>query len=304
MFPYRSKHAAFNSEPLPRLPLITGPELLVLAVALAALLSLVFPSRHLFDQLLEHSRPDELSIAYLENLLRTEPENLKLRLLLAEVQSERVHYDVIAELLAPVELRGSADQRRQAMQIHLRNLVADYLVGRRSLPPPEIDVLLHSLAAENRPAGDLALLADSALLLGRSDLAQQLYLRIVREEPADYRRWIEPAALHSLGLGNYRLSADLYFLARQGAGRAEARRLFARGVGALMASSRYAEAMDDAERYLGELADDAPTLRFLVRTARAADDTRRAANYARRLLGMGLAVEVDEAAAAEEDFGS
>ncbi len=289
MLPHRSKRFAPSDAPLARLPLITGRELAGVAIALLVLLVLIFPSRRLFEQLLERSVPDDLSIAYLENLLRSDRGNLDLRLLLASAKADRADYDTIEALLAAVELGGTAAQQRQAMHIRLRALVAAYQAGRRSLPPGDIDVLLHALAAEQGASSDLAMLADSALLLGRTTLARELYLRLMREEPQRYRRWLEPAAHRALGQGHYQLAAELYFLCRQGAARADARRHYASGVGALMASSSFGEAMSAADKYLGELADDADTLRFLVRSARAANDNPRAARYARLLLGIEAA---------------
>lgn len=302
MLPHRSKRVALSEAPLPRLPLITGRELVMVAVALMVLLTLIFPSRRLFEELLNRSVPDDLSIAYLENLLRSDRHNLDLRLLLANAQADRADYTTIENLLLPVELNGSPAQRRLAMQTHLRALIAAYHAGRQSLPSPDIDVLLHTLAAEERSAADLAFLAESALLLGRTDLAWRLYLRLTHQEPQRYREWVEPAAKTGLGHGHYRLAADLYFLARQGADPTAARRLYVAGVGALMANSRFAEAMQEAELYLGELADDADTLRFLVRSARAANDNPRAAAYARRLLGINATME--ETAATDPEAGT
>ncbi len=355
-------YAALSDRPPSRLPLVTSRELGLIAVALMVVLALLFTSRNQFEKMLEQSEPDALSIAYLESLLHSDKDNLDLRLLLASAEAEHRDYRHIEELLEPVNRDGNASQRRKAIKIHLRALIAAYYSGRRSLASPDLDVLLHSLASENRPADELAFLAHSALSLGRNDLAMELFVRIAREAPGDYRKevtpaaihklattyqsrsgifsspdidmmlntlttekssaaalsviadsallfgrtdlawqfykrisikeprnyrtWVEPAALRSLGLGHYRLAADLYFLARRGAERTEARRLYARGVGALMASSRFTEAMDEAERHLGDLKNDSETLRFLIRTARAANDNARAAEYARRLVGV------------------
>ncbi len=373
---HRSKYAALSNGKLPRLPLATGQELGLIAIALTVLLTLIFTSRNQFEQLLEQSTPDALSIAYLESLLHSEEDNLDLRLLLARARAEYVDYRDIEALLEPVNREGTPEQRRKAIQVQLRALIAAYYSGRRSLSSPDLDVLLHSLASENSSADELAFLADSALSLGRSDLAWELYLRLAREKPGEYRKlitpatihtlattyrsdrsafsppdidvllntlvaeknpaadlstmadsalligrtdlarefyqriakeepkkyrdWVEPAAMRSLGMGHYRLAADLYFLAREGAEIIDARRLYARGVGALMASSRFTEAMDEAKRHLGDLADDAETLRFLIRTARAANNNPLAAEYARHLLGADASREEPTATGEDE----
>ncbi|MGQ9850201.1 MAG: hypothetical protein ACUVSU_09150 [Aggregatilineaceae bacterium] len=286
MLPRRSKYVVplLNNAPLPRLQLITGRELAGVAVALLVLLVLIFPNRRLFEELLGRSVPDDLSIAYLENLLRYDPHNLDLRLLLARAKAGRADDDTLESLLVAVELNGSPAQRSRAMQIRLRALLDAYHAGHLLLSAPQIDARLSALAEGERASADLAMLADSALQLGRTELAWRLYLRLARQEPEHYREWIEPAAQRSLEHGHYRLAANLYFLARHGAKRAEARRLFMAGVNALMAGNLFTEAMTEAERHLGELDTDAETLRFLIHSARAANDNSRAANYARRLL--------------------
>jgi len=60
--------------------------------------------------------------------------------------------------------------------------------------------------------------------------------------------------------------------------------LLREGVGALMQASLFPQAMQAADRELGNLADDPDTLRYLARTALAAGDPPRAVGYARRLV--------------------
>lgn len=93
------------------------------------------------------------------------------------------------------------------------------------------------------------------------------------------------AAEKVLGLGHYDTAGQLYLLARERASTvAEARERFRQGIGAFMAGGLHAAAMQAAERHLGDLADDVDTLRLLTRTALAAGDPQRAADYARRLI--------------------
>jgi hypothetical protein len=64
----------------------------------------------------------------------------------------------------------------------------------------------------------------------------------------------------------------------------EARQLFQKGVGTLMAASRFQQALVAANQHLGNLENDPVTLRYLARTALAAGDPTQAADYARRLV--------------------
>lgn len=93
------------------------------------------------------------------------------------------------------------------------------------------------------------------------------------------------AAEKALGQGHYETAGRLYLMAREHAVTvAEARERFRQGIGAFMAGGLHAAALQAAERHLGDLGDDIDTLRFLTRTALAAGDPRRAADYARRLV--------------------
>ena len=64
------------------------------------------------------------------------------------------------------------------------------------------------------------------------------------------------------------------------------------GIGALMASSEFKQAMLAADQYIGDLDTDIETLRYLTRTALAAGDPAKAAYYARRLVFQRLPARV------------
>lgn len=81
------------------------------------------------------------------------------------------------------------------------------------------------------------------------------------------------------------VAAEYYFLARQQTSdRDEARRLFLAGMDALMAGSRFKQAMEAADRYLGDLSNDRATLRHLAPIALAAGEPARAASYIDKLV--------------------
>ncbi len=287
MLPSRSKRYVDSDGQIARLHLITPLELALISVALVALLVLVFPRQTLFEQLYRLSSNDELTINYLENLLRADRDNLALRLMLARARSAHLGMAELDELLAPVELNGSAQQRREATFIRFRVLMASLGNNPSAADREQILRTLQELLQHDWSADELIYLADAAIEMQQRDTALTLYRRARQLAPNRYGNWIPYSAKRSLGFGYYRMSADLYFIARHEArDRASARSDFIAGVGALMADSRYREAMADADRHVGDLITDTETLRYLTRAAQSAGNLRAAARYARILMGL------------------
>lgn len=283
----RSKRIATADGRIARLILVTDRELAGAVIALMILLVLVFPNKKLFEELLSRSPDDALSIAYLENLLRSDQTNMDWRLLLAGAQIEHISFNELESLLQPIWLQGNEEQKLRARQIRLHGVGIAYQRGTTVLPENEIDKLLQQVLTDSKTITQLVRLANSAIFLDRREMVLNVYRQMAQISPKNYRKHLLAAADQSLGLGRYRLAADLYFLARQQAPLEQARRYFHLAIGALMADNRYTEALREAERHLGDLKRDAETLRFLIRTARAADSSATAANYARMLLDLG-----------------
>jgi polysaccharide biosynthesis protein PelB len=282
----RSKRIAASDGRIARLILVTDRELAGVVVALLILLLLVFPNKQLFEELLSRSPDDALSIAYLENLLHSDPENMDWRLLLAGAQTEHIPFSQLETLLQPVWQQGSEAQQHRARQIRLQGIAIAYQRGTIVLPETEIDTLLQRELNDSNSLTELIRLADNTILLNRNKMTLGVYQRMAQAFPDTYRKYLLKAAERSIGIGKYRLAADLYFLARQNASLQQARRFFRLGISALMADNRYKEALQYAERHLGALKRDAETLRFLIRISRAADSSSRAAQYARMLLEL------------------
>lgn len=131
------------------------------------------------------------------------------------------------------------------------------------------------------PSGRLALVS-LAMIAGQESEARRLLASL---DVGFVRARLPLEAAQALGQGHYESAATLYILARENASdRETARQAFRQAIETLMAGGLHALALDTAERHLGDLAGDAPTLRFLAKTALAAGDPQRAAEYARRLI--------------------
>lgn len=98
------------------------PALVVMGVLLALVLYVLFPRQGAFEDLRYLSDPDAVSMAYLETLLKSDPDNTPLRINLSRMQSQVGQYDKARKTLAPLIESPTIPSR--AMEAHLDLLVA------------------------------------------------------------------------------------------------------------------------------------------------------------------------------------
>lgn len=243
-----------------------------------------------------HAPSGPLTTAYLTNLLRTDPGNPSLRLMLARRQAENGEYAQVRQTMAPALASPDPELRAEAVQL----LWETDLRRMRKLPPgAEREALQTDLrrrlaemaAAEARPR-ELGRLAQAAFSIGDNALGVSIFDRLAQGDPQQGNTWYREAARESLGQGDYGTAARFFLLA---AGRAtslaEERTSFLEALRALTAGERVAEAAAMADRYLSEsarLREDMQTLVAVVQTARAARRPDIADKYARKLLRLSL----------------
>jgi tetratricopeptide (TPR) repeat protein len=122
-------------------------------------------------------------------------------------------------------------------------------------------------------------------MLGDDRLMLQVLTRAAAADPDRDPVWYANAARLALGQSEYRLSARFYWDARRTATTREQQRgYFIEGLRALQAGNLLAEALQDADRELGDLAEDRETIYVLAQLALAANRLDMAEGYARRLL--------------------
>ena len=278
MFPSQSKLNVADSGCGKRQQLVAPLELTAVAVAILALMALLFPHGVLVNQLIQLDEVDEVSLNYLENIVRHDKRNVELILVLARAKIDRLDEAEMSLLLDTVEQDGNEAQRGIAMLLRFRSMAA-------SKSSSELKATLKQLTRFDLPPSDLVYLADYAVQLGEGSTALDFYRRIESKAPGQYANWLQRSAQYNLANKRYREAADLYFYARlQANDRDKARRMFMAGVSALMADSRHAEVVADAKRFLGDLSQDQETMRFLVSTSRAAGDPSAATHYAQELV--------------------
>lgn len=293
MLPHRSRSAASAAE---RPFLAPGWLIALLAAIVGLVLFLLYPRTDLERRLA--AMPDTaLSAAYLANLLRSDPDNPRLRLLLARRQLQMNKLDAARATLQPALDTRDEATRRAAWWILFEISEADY----RRLPASataertalQRDMLRQmQQLAEQAPSLEQQIeLAGKAYQYNAPSLGQALFKALANrlDDPAQASALFARAARDALANGDYRGCAELYLLARSSSPDAQqARRHFHAALRALQSGNQPLAALELGERELGDLAEDPDTLLLLTQLSRAAGRPEVADRYIRRLLKLSL----------------
>ena len=295
MPPLRSRSSAHSAESGAARPVLAPPWLIgVLSAAVCGALWLLYPRQDI-ERRLVSAGETELSSNYLLNLLRSDPDNPHLRLLLAQHQIARDDTVGAHATLKPALDSPDPTLRKEALWTQGELLYREYQDTPETNTPRRVALVgalrqsIHRLAQESWPIERQSRLA---VLASEFD-APEIVLKITRDEaPKDTReaaQYYENSAKQALGQGDYEGCAQLYLEARKSTPDAgEAKRYYGAAVAALRSGNKPKAALELAERELGPLANDPQTLTLLIELARAAGRPDVAERYVRRLLHVSL----------------
>lgn len=268
---------------------------MVVIVCLA--LWLLYPRQDL-EKRLARSGETALSIAYLDNLLRSDPDNPQLRLLLAQRQIAHGETTSARATLEPALQSNDPQLRRDALWALWELLYHEYQRQPAQLPDQRMAQYqalrehIRVLAQENWPRERIMRLAALASQFDAPEEALALSRQLVPENPAEIPQFYDKAAQEALSLGDYEGSAQLYLAARQhSTDPQQARHYYELAIRTLQAGNKPQAALALAEREIGPLSDDIATLYMLTELARAAGRPDIAEHYVRRLLHLALSLQ-------------
>ncbi len=109
-----------------RLSVITYPEIIGLFITFIAILYLLYPKEMLEKQVLSESSNYDLTTAYLENMLRLDPSNKTLMLVLAKTAQKSGKNDLALRLLELLIKDKDAVMTSEVLQLKYRLLKSDY----------------------------------------------------------------------------------------------------------------------------------------------------------------------------------
>lgn len=281
----------------PERPTLAPGWLIILVTSLiGAALWLLYPRQNL-ERSLAAAADSALSTAYLENLLRSDPQNPQLRLQLARHQ---IAHDDLARArvtLQPALESSNPQLHRDALWALWDLSYAEYLqtptsdTAQKAAQRMDLKKQLQELAQETWPQEQQMRLVTLTAQFNEPALGLELnqQLATAQNSPAKAANFYEEAARQALAVSDYASCAQLYLLARQSTSdKAQARSYFHAAIRALQSGNQPAAALELAERELGDLADDQETLILLTELARAAGRPDRADAHVRRLLQLSL----------------
>ncbi len=262
----------------------------LLALAVGSLLALLFPGLD-FGHPKYLGPPDELSIAYLEQVLRTHPEDRPARLLLARQQRALGHWDAAEASLRLLAGGGDPIAAQAKMQLfELSNARLDALLpgdSARPLRQQQSLAALRQVAPRASGVDLLSHLAETALALEAPGDAAEIYERLASSDSANRHDWLVRAARWRLATGQLTASVNLYMAASQAApAEWAAREDVLRALEVLTSANRGLESLRAADAALGLWPTDRRLLDRAITLARAQNDGARAKRWSERLIEL------------------
>lgn len=262
------------------------------AVVVLIPLVMTFPKQELLQQASQQRLGDMLTVNYLTNLLKTEPGNLELRMLLAEHQIFLGTLEDIPSLIEPALKSSDPAWQAKGLLAEYKYLTKQFLLSpknsaqRTELMERRKAVFLR-LSGRPWPIPTLVYLAGQADELHERAISSMIYQTILDSSATVPVSWFVVSANHYLAEGNYALAAHLYFIARHREhAQSKQREYLLAGLRAMLSGGLYEQAMREMDEHVGNLEDDPETLYALIQAARAANDQSRAVRYAKRLLHL------------------
>lgn len=266
---------------------------LLLAMLVGGTLLLLYPRQDLERRLTTDTEQSDLSTSYLNNLLRSDPNNQQLRQLLSERQEAARLAKAAAEAAAKA-IPPAIPQTEWTQWVSQVNAYRNLDSSERTPQNPTIRTLRahtqHMGKLETRP--DLLMqLAQVALELGDEPTNIEIYQRLVTQatSPAEAAASYASAARTAIGQSRYQLAADFYRKSQVTAtDPAQAKASYLAAISALQSGNHTAAALQFAQDHLEPFAKDPEVLQRVVEIARAAGQPQIAARYMRILLKIAL----------------
>ena len=268
----------------------------LLTVLICGALWLLFPKTTLERQLADTRDESELSMNYLINLLRSDPDNERLKALLKAKEQRQIEIKRAAEEASRHALPSAAEAAWKKWQ----NLYTNYQEAEKlsSKSTREIDLLrpqvleaLRAIPREDLSQEQVLYLASSSLVLRDTPLALSLYEDLAQStaDAAQQSLIYAEASRQLLGFSQYDEASRLLKKASEVTGSStQSREYLLNAIQVLQAANRSKDALALAESNLETLGNDPSVLRKLIELARAAGQPATAEKYVKQLLKISL----------------
>ncbi|MGI9287211.1 MAG: hypothetical protein ACR2P1_17645, partial [Pseudomonadales bacterium] len=265
-------------------------KLIGLGISVMVMMWILYINQPILKQIEKVEHPSDISLFFLENIHKENPQDESRRALLAKHQMEIGEFNEAQKILRPLLQSLDPELRKEARLLDLRIMEMWILAGgqddQKNLEMEKViatrvrELLKDSPSHENLPS-----LAESALLARDWELATQVYGQLAQRDPANQASWYRKGAKLALAKGAYTKAAEFFLHARSKSQSFEDKREdYLSALKALVAGDQLQEALVQAEKHLGDLDRDDVTLKFLVKLGRAAGNGAFAQKYVEKLL--------------------
>jgi len=268
------------------------PGLIFAFVVITFLLGVFFfPKQEILRRVENQKIADRAAKEYVDNLIQLYPHNKSLKLVRADQNIKLGDIaKAVKEIVPFVVARPATKEEWQAFWLYyqivrIETYATPEVSPMRGVGLKKMQEMLGQLINHITSGSQLVVLANDAIALGKPDMALLLYQRMLNVDLDENVRVYVKAAKFALSQGDYRLSSELYFIAKNEATTVEDKRMYLiAGLKSLQSGDLLVEAVNAAEKHVGDLSDDRATLIFLTKLALAANKPELAEKYVKKAI--------------------
>lgn len=262
-------------------------------LAVCLMLFLLFPERRLSAQLTNPDSPSAITADYLKVMLSSEPNNNSIRLLYAQQLVRLNEFQKAKEQIALLQAGGTEYQRQAILLNYEIQRTALYASPEKSLDhearKKNLQTLLAKMDQEKPNFNQLIMLLEDAAYLNEKNLAE---LFIKKLQPYQKNMQVAQAAkvaANALTIGDYKTSANYYFLAQQKSTTLnEKRKYFIAALRSLEMGDQVKLAVALGKKNLGILQDDRQALNYMTRLSLQVNEYDEAHKNVTQSIGLEL----------------
>tara|TARA_B100000989_G_scaffold296120_1_gene278613 strand:+ start:2986 stop:3945 length:960 start_codon:yes stop_codon:yes gene_type:complete len=272
-------------------PFVSIGQIAAFFVAVIVVFVLLFPRYSIWQQVTAEVKADPVTENYLANMIRSYPNDDRLRIQLALQQVGLGHYDDAKETVSPL-LQKATDPLIKNQVVWVYYLIQydqtlampkdseQYATAMNALRNQ-----LRNLAQQNLTPHQLGILGRDALSISEPQLAVHFYSQLFQYPYYRNLNWLVIAAKAALSIGAYQQSASFYLAAEKLTNNMDMKRFYlVEALNSLRAGNLLNEALDIVDVYYSTPVANDDILIPAAQIAIAADEPSRADKYLQKIL--------------------
>jgi hypothetical protein len=269
-------------------------QMLFFVLLVIGFLIFLFPKKLFNETFLRNTKPSAVSISYLKNLVEKNPDDVNLRMNLAQQQFTVGQVKDAKKTISPlVKLNPSSQFQWEVLWLYYQIVsVETFQLKEKTVARKEKETLLKTMQISLTNSPYLTLeqqeqLAGNALAFEQPYLANQLYKKITLRGGKKSAAFYANAGKAALYVKDYQSSAEFYRLAMDVSSTLEEkRRYYINALDSLSASGSDSKTLEFAKKNLDGLSKDENTLFYLTKLALRVGQQKAAEFYANQLLQL------------------